>query len=163
MKSNAVVLIVALVGLLAGALAQNSSGTPEQNKRVVAQFIAAINAQDFNALDALVATDYQQNNGLPSGLIALKTQILPANYAAFAGFEIAVNDLIAEGDRVVGRVTVRGTQRADYFGTPSQGRHFESGVIHIWRLKAGKIAENWNETDRLSFPQQLGALPSTPR
>ena len=66
---------------------------------------------------------------------------------------------MAEGDKVVTRVTLRGTHQGEVeeFGPPT-GRQVETQGITIHRIEGGKIAEEWERYDNLSVMQQLGAI-----
>ena len=71
-----------------------------------------------------------------------------------------VEDLIAEGDKVVGRITAYGTHTGELFGVPATGREIRVSGIAIWRISDGKIVEHWHETDGLGLMQQLGVVPA---
>jgi steroid delta-isomerase-like uncharacterized protein len=76
---------------------------------------------------------------------------------AFPDMHATVEDVVAEGDKVVTRVTLRGTHQGEVeeFGPPT-GRQVEIEGITIHRIEDGKIAEEWNSYDNLSMMQQLG-------
>jgi steroid delta-isomerase-like uncharacterized protein len=80
--------------------------------------------------------------------------------SAFPDMTITVEDVVAEGDRVVTRVTLRGTHQGETeeFGPPT-GRQFEGTGITISRIEGGKIVEDWDAYDNLSTLQQLGLAP----
>ncbi len=80
--------------------------------------------------------------------------------AAFPDLRTAVEDVIAEGDQVVTRWTVRGTHQGEVegFGPPT-GKQIEMKGISIHRLDGGKIVEEWNSYDNLGVMQQLGLMP----
>ena len=67
--------------------------------------------------------------------------------------------MIAEGDKVVGRVTMRGTHRGALMGIAPTGKHVTMTGIGIFRVEEGKIAEMWDNQDVLGLMQQLGAIP----
>ena len=79
---------------------------------------------------------------------------------AFPDLKITVEDVIAEGDKVVSRVTIRGTHQGETeeFGPPT-GRQIEGGGITISRIEGGKIVEDWDSYDNLTTLQQLGLAP----
>jgi steroid delta-isomerase-like uncharacterized protein len=79
---------------------------------------------------------------------------------AFPDMSATVEDVIAEGDKVVTRVTLRGTHQGEVeeFGPPT-GRQVESQGLTIHRIEGGKIVEEWNSYDNLSLMQQLGLVP----
>jgi predicted ester cyclase len=83
-----------------------------------------------------------------------------AYYAAFSGSDITIEDIVAEGDRVAFRDVVRAVHSGAFTGTAASGEQIIVPVIGIARLSGGKMAEWWNSPDRLSWMQQIGALPS---
>ena len=70
----------------------------------------------------------------------------------------AVQDLIADGDRVIERIQAGATHTGEFNGI-SPGKQVEWTEIHIYRLEDGKIAEQWSEIDLLGLLVQLGAIP----
>jgi steroid delta-isomerase-like uncharacterized protein len=80
--------------------------------------------------------------------------------SAFPDMQATVEDVVAEGDKAVTRVTLRGTHQGEVeeFGPPT-GRQVEIEGITIHRIEDGKIAEEWNSYDNLSLLQQLGLAP----
>jgi steroid delta-isomerase-like uncharacterized protein len=78
---------------------------------------------------------------------------------AFPDFNCTVEEQIAEGDKVVIRLTMRGTHLGPYLGMPPTGKKIEVGGISIGRFADGKAIEGWLLTDTLGLMQQLGAIP----
>ena len=80
---------------------------------------------------------------------------------AFPDLSATVEDVIAEGDKVVTRVTLRGTHQGEVeeFGPPT-GRQVEAQGLTIHRIEGDKIVEEWNSYDNLSLMQQLGHIPA---
>jgi predicted ester cyclase len=72
-----------------------------------------------------------------------------------------IEDLIAEGDKVVARWRSRATHRGEYMGIAPTGKEVEFTGISIYRIEAGKIAESWNVEDKLSLMRQIGAVPES--
>ena len=87
---------------------------------------------------------------------------------AFEGFpdwHEAIEDIIAEGDKVWVRIKATGTHTGewDLFGvklTPT-GKKIEMPMVFIWRLENGKLAEGWEVDDNLNFLIQLGVIDYT--
>jgi steroid delta-isomerase-like uncharacterized protein len=79
---------------------------------------------------------------------------------AFPDMSATIEDVIAEGDKVLTRVTIRGTHQGETeeFG-PLTGRQVEGGGLSLHRIEGGKIVEEWNSYDNLSLMQQLGLVP----
>jgi len=120
------------------------------------------NQGNMAAGDAVFAADYIEHAnvppGLPPGLAGLKLFITGLR-AAFPDFKYTVEDVIAQGDKVVLRLTANGTQMGDFGGIPATGRHATWSEIHIVDLAGGKIVEHWVVQDQLSMLQQLGVIP----
>jgi len=82
---------------------------------------------------------------------------------AFPDVRVTVDDMFGERDRVVARLTVRGTHLGPFAGHPATGRSIEIESFRIYRLEDGRIAETWAMQDRLGLMQQLGLLRETGR
>jgi predicted ester cyclase len=79
---------------------------------------------------------------------------------AFPDVSISIEDLIAEGDKVVGRLHVRGTNSGPFAGRPPTGKKIEFGSFRIFRIAGGKIVATWAMQDRLGLREQLGGIES---
>jgi steroid delta-isomerase-like uncharacterized protein len=138
-----------------------------ENKALARRSFEAFNQRDLAAADAIYAPSYVLHNpiappDLPRGPDGVRQQ--HAGYlAAFPDAQITVEDLIAEGDRVAVRVTVRGTHRGIFMGVAPTGRPVALEAITIYRVDAGKIVEDWTIADIPGLQQQLGAsAPAAP-
>jgi steroid delta-isomerase-like uncharacterized protein len=78
---------------------------------------------------------------------------------AFPDLERTIEDLVAEGDKVVARWTATGTHTGDFQGIPPSGTIATSSGITIFRIADGRIVEEWSESDMLGLLQQVGAIP----
>jgi steroid delta-isomerase-like uncharacterized protein len=78
-------------------------------------------------------------------------------HASFPDLRITVDDLIAEGDKVVARLTARGTHQGTFRAIPPTGQFVQWSGIRIFRIADGKIVEHWATWDDLSLLRQLGA------
>jgi steroid delta-isomerase-like uncharacterized protein len=81
-----------------------------------------------------------------------------AMQTAFPDLDRRVEDLVAEGDKVVARWSARGTNTGAFNGMPPTGKVAESSGITIFRLQDGRIVEEWSESDMLGLLTQLGAI-----
>ena len=97
--------------------------------------------------------------GGATGAQALK-QVWPVLLRAFPDLHVAVEEVIAEGDKVVVRDTVTGTHLGEYRGLPPTGKSVTYNEIFICRFAGGRIAEIWGVVDVFSQMQQLGAIPA---
>ena len=73
--------------------------------------------------------------------------------------QTTVQDLLADGDRVIERTSVRATHTGDFNGIPAAGRPVAWSEIHIYRFEDGKIAELWSGVNFLCLLVQLGVVP----
>jgi ketosteroid isomerase-like protein len=80
--------------------------------------------------------------------------------AAFSDIQVTLEDLIAEGDKVVTRQTLRGTHTGAFQGIPATGKSATVTGIFIFRLAGGKIVEQWAVLDQLGVLRQLGVIPT---
>jgi predicted ester cyclase len=78
---------------------------------------------------------------------------------AFPDFHTEIEDQIAEGDKVVTRLTARGTQRGDLPGIPATGNEMCMTATVIHRIADGRLAEKWSDKDVLAMLQQLNVIP----
>lgn len=81
---------------------------------------------------------------------------------AFPDAQFTIEDMVAEGDRVVLRLTMRGTHLGVFNGIPATGRSVVVPGVSIERIAGGKIVEGWVTNDALGMLQQLGVLPAPP-
>jgi predicted ester cyclase len=124
----------------------------------------AANTRDLaivtETIDSLVAPDAIIHTPLPfeaSGA-ALMKELFVRLLRAYPDLHIEVEDLIAEGDRVVSRNTVTGTHLGEYLGLAPTGRSVAYDEVVIMRFADGRMAESWAVVDMLAQLRQLGAI-----
>ena len=138
----------------------------EANKSLVRRFYEEIDKGNLDILDELVAPDYLDHNpppfpGLHAGLDGLKQAFRIFREATPGHHQI--EDQIAEGDKVVTRLTSYGKHEGDLPGAPRTGNDLKMTSITIHRIANGKLVEKWAEKDVLGFLQQIGVIPSPSR
>ena len=136
-------------------------GTHE-NKATVRSFIEeTFNKGNLSAVDELIAEDYVNHTGAIEvrGRDGMKACVTTLR-TAFPEYHCAIEDQIAEGDEVVTRWTVRGTQDGELMGIPPTGKHVSLPGIVIDRLANGRLVETWHQADVLGMLQQLGVVPT---
>ena len=135
----------------------------EENKAVVRRFFEELLSTDNLALaDEILSPDFRfyfAGSPDPMDLKRYK-DFLAARRAAFPDRRFAVEDMIAEGDKVSARFTMRGTHNGELRGIAPSGREVTMSGIDIIRLKEGKMVEDRVEVDQLGMMQQLGVIPS---
>jgi steroid delta-isomerase-like uncharacterized protein len=133
----------------------------ERNKAVVRRFIEEVqNEKNWDTFDELNADDFINLSappGVPSDREGGK-MFLGAFLNAFPDCHVTVDDMIAEGDRVVTKKTFTGTHTAELNGIPPTGKRVSIQYVDILRLRDGKIIEHWLSMDQMNFMQQLGVL-----
>lgn len=135
----------------------------EENKALVRRFYEEIDKGNVAAMDELVAEGYINHHppplpGLAPGREGLK-QAFQLFWEATPGYH-QIEDQLAEGDKVVTRLTAYGSHERDLPGIPSTGNKLEMTAIAIHRIADGKIAEHWSNTDELGLLQQLDVIPT---
>jgi steroid delta-isomerase-like uncharacterized protein len=135
----------------------------EDNKALVRRFYEEVfNRKNIAAIDEFIApnvVDHAAPPGTPGGIEGQK-QLIGQYLTAFPDLHFTVEDMIAEGDKVVDRITARGTHQGEFMGIPPTGKHATVTAIDITRIAGGKFVEHWLEMDTLGMLQQLGVVPS---
>lgn len=137
----------------------------EQNKTLVRRFTEEVTNQGkLDVAYELFVSDYVHHDpALPPELqqgLDNYLQVVKMFRAAFPDLHGTIEDVIAEGDKVVARITYRGTQQGELMGIPPTGKPVTMTLIGINRIVEGKIAEGWVNFDALGMMQQLGAIPT---
>ena len=134
----------------------------EANKASVRRFYDEVfNKKNRAAIDEFIApnhVDHAAPPGLPGGIEGAK-QTLTMYLTAFPDLHFTVEDLLAEGDKVVARITMRGTQQGALMGIPPTGKQVMVTAIDINRIVGDKSVEHWLQMDTLGLLQQLGVVP----
>jgi steroid delta-isomerase-like uncharacterized protein len=132
----------------------------QANKDILRRFYAEFwNAGNADAIDALVADDFVDHQavpGMPTGKAGF-ADLIRLWHTGFPDMSETVEDLIAEGDRVVGRFTFRGTHTGEFMGIPPTGRKVSMTGIDIVRIRDGQIAEFWYAEQLHDMLRQLAA------
>jgi predicted ester cyclase len=131
-----------------------SSAQATSNKATFSRFHDAMNTGDAEVIsktiDELVDPDVLIRTPLPVG---------GRLHRACPDLHVTVEDLIEEGDKVVGRNSVTGTHQGEYIGLAPTGKSITYNEIFIFRFAGGRIAETWGVVDVFSQLRQLGAIP----
>ena len=125
--------------------------TSEENKTLIRRvFDEALNGGNLSVVDELFAPDFVDNSTPEqvSGPVGVK-DYFHAVRAVFPDMHLSIDDLIAEGDKVVVRTTWRGTHTGPYEGIIPTGKPVIRTMIQIFRIANGRIQEEWNEGEGL--------------
>ena len=139
----------------------------------------AVELNDLEANKALVRRAIEYNHGIPEngdhifassfvahmpGMPAMGREGLDRFIGqvtdGLSGFGFEIDDQIAQGDLVFNRVTSRGVHTAELLGVPATGRSIEMRIINVFKLKGGRVVEQWAEPDLFGLLRQIGAIPA---
>jgi hypothetical protein len=134
------------------------------NKALFKRFHDAANTGDFDFLaktiDEVVAPDAVIRTPLPidaTGADALK-QIWAMLFTVYPDIRLTVEDVVAEGDKVVARNTVTGTHRGEFMGVAPTGKSVTYNEIFIFRFADGRVVETWGVVDVYAQMRQIGVV-----
>jgi steroid delta-isomerase-like uncharacterized protein len=137
--------------------------TSENNKAAIRKFLEeVINQNRMDRANDLVVEDFVELDPLPGqrqGREGLK-EVLSAMRAAFPDMHWVVQEMVAEGDRVVTRFSWTGTHRGAFLGVPATGRKVDVNGVVMDELVGGKMSRSRILMDSLGMMQQLGVVPS---
>lgn len=136
----------------------------EENKAFRRHFYEEVfNKRNVAAIDDFFAPNFVNHSasqlGLPAGDFEHVKQFLNMAMEAFPDLHYTVEELITEGDKIVSRLTISGTQQGAFMGIPTTGKRATISDIEIFRITGGKAVENWVQADFLGLVQQLGVIP----
>lgn len=155
-RTNCSVVTSVAIAILVSGCVSESETELEANKNLIRQFIAETDAQNFGAYDQLWSDDVIAH--FPNG-VDMDRQTAEENERAFAvAFSDAsrsIDQLLAEGDRVILRETLRGTHNGPFGDIQPTGNPIEVTANVIYRVSDGKIAESWVEADLGTFAAGL--------
>jgi len=160
------IMLICLIvtGLVCPGCKPSSSDQLEENKALVRHGYKLLEERDWVKLAELYASDFiyyspeRQEPGTREDFM----QYLQRLEVVYPDFSDTIEDIIAEGDKVVVRELWRGTNKGDIeeLGITATGKVVTLPVIIIFRIKDGKVVEMWQTYDMMSVMQQLGAMPT---
>jgi predicted ester cyclase len=120
-----------------------------------------LNDRRLEEIEELAVAAYDEHDPLPGqreGRDGLKDRVRMLVEGLAPTF--TVEDIVAEGDRVVVRWTNSGRHVGDFLGRPPTGHSYAIAGIDIYRIEDGQLAEHWHVIDQLAMLQQLGLIPA---
>ena len=134
----------------------------EQNKAFARYVREEFDKGNWAVIDEAYAPDVVMHfAGNPEPLKLGEMRImLDAFYVGFPDAKHTFEDQIAEGDKVVTRVTLRGTHQGAFQGIPATGKKVAVEATLVDRIVEGKFVEHWSSLDSLGLMQQLGVIPA---
>jgi steroid delta-isomerase-like uncharacterized protein len=135
----------------------------EKNKLLMQRFTEFINTASEKLATELVSPNAVFHvPGRPEPLRG------PSDYLAviammrggFPDVQWTLEEMVAEGDKVAARFTMRGTHQGNFFGVPPTGKKIEVNAMNFYRFSDGQIVEEHGQPDLLGLMQQIGAIPN---
>jgi steroid delta-isomerase-like uncharacterized protein len=131
----------------------------EKNRALVTHAVVEIfNERKYEAADQYFATDFRSHNPQilegPEGI-----KVFARRFAqGFADFRGDIQNIVAEGDKVVIWIRWHGTHTGSFAGVPPTGNKVEFETVEIFRVESDKLAEHWDVVDRLALQSGLGLV-----
>lgn len=134
----------------------------EENKALGRRFVEAADRSDFEEATKCLSPDIAVHiGGMPETLdLATFFRFGRAWHSAFPDEVTTFEDQIAEGDKIVSRMTSRATHAGEFHGIPPTGKKTTVTGVWIDRVADGRIVEHRGQVDMLGAMQQLGAIPA---
>lgn len=134
----------------------------EENKAIIRRWLEeGWSKGNLAVADEVIGSNFVVHGAggqaVPSGPEGVK-QLVATWRTGFPDGQMSIDDLLAEGDKVVIRMTWRGTHKGNFYGIAPTGKRVAVTSMGIDRLANGKIVEGWGEVDMLGMYQQLGAI-----
>ena len=133
------------------------------NKSLCRTFFEELhNKQNLEIIDRLVDPNVVSHDPFPNQAEGSKgfRDTMQLFRSAFPDMSAKINDMIAENDKVMTKLTVYGTHLGEFMGIGPTKNKIEYEEVIILRIADGKIVEHWAVADALSLMQQVGAIPS---
>lgn len=141
----------------------------KDNKELIRLYFEAFSSGNVEILDEILSPDFHvrglhmKAEGIAENQRGPKffKQAITASRDSFPDGHITVNEMVAEGDKVMVRWTFEGTHAGEFVGVSATHRRITYSGINGFHIVAGKLAKAWDMWDRLNLWQQLGVLPET--
>ena len=129
----------------------------DENKALVRRFYEQMSAGNVDVIDELIADDLIEHDEFP-GLEPSKAGVrkfFETLRAAFPDLEMIAEDMVAEGDKVFVRATIRGTHRGEFLGVAATNRRITIPIGDYVRFANGRLVEHWGITNTGALMEQL--------
>lgn len=135
----------------------------ESNKQLCRDYFKAFLARDTAWMERHIAPTFVRHDpGLPfevrgpEGVAQLHDALMPA----FPDMELELQDFVAEGEKVLVRLTIHAVHSGPFGTLPATGRRIDVPVLDLFHISDGRLIEHWALLDNLGMLRQLGALPA---
>lgn len=135
----------------------------ESNKQLCRDYFKAFLARDTDWMERHIAPEFVRHDpGLPfevrgpEGVAKLHDALMPA----FPDMQLDLEDLVAEGEKVLVRLMIRATHTGAFGDMAPTGRRIDVPVLDLFQIRDNRLIEHWALFDNLGMLKQLGALPA---
>ena len=137
----------------------------QENKAMVRRICDEVwNGGQLDVVDELFSPTYiGRMPGMPSGGVKGPEgfkNLVSSFRSAFSDLNLTLEDIFAEGDKIVFRWTSRGTNDGTFNNMPPTGRKIEIMGVTIFRISNHLVQEEWEGFDSMALMQQLGVIPA---
>lgn len=132
--------------------------TAEDNRKVIQNFFEQVlNRRNLSVLSDFVSKGYVEHSPTPDQNLGLEgvRHHIETFFTAFSNIRYELEDIIAEGSKVVARWTLGRRHTGAFIGLAPTGKEIKTSGIDIYYLENGRIKEHWHEIDMLSLMAQL--------
>ena len=136
-------------------------GSIEHNRFIVSRYVYATNIGELDRFDEYVDPNFVDHNALPgqrAGVDGLKDAYRMFS-TAFSDLWYTFEDLVAEGDKVVGRGVIEGKHTGAFMGVPATNKVIRWTGTRIFRIVNQKVTDGWIDLDMYGMLMQIGAIP----
>ena len=158
MKKSFLKAVLALLLLFCLTWEANAQETTKNKEVVRRYFEELINQQRPEIFREIYAEDYLfhnlENGQEQRGLTGFEA-FLPYFFKAFPDIHYTIDQMVAEGDKVVVQVTARGTHMGEFWGYPASNNKIHLSEVFFYTLRDGKIIENRRLIDMATLDKQL--------
>lgn len=133
--------------------------TEDANKQLARDYFKAFLAADDAWWRKHIAPDFRRHDpGLPFDVVGPEgvKQLADVLLPGIPDMELPIEDVIAEGEKVLVRLRVRGTHKGELMGVAATGRKIDIGVLDLFQFRDGRLIEHWALLDNLGLLRQLG-------
>ena len=133
----------------------------QENKAIVRRWVEAFNDGNLDAVDELLTDSYVRHDPNSPEVRGPEEekQLISMYRSAFPDLRFTIEDMVAEDDKVAMRVSISATHKGELLGIPPTENRLSLTAMEIYRLREGKIEEQWVNVDTLGMMQQIGAIP----
>ena len=131
----------------------------EDNKQLARDYFKAFLAKDVAWFGDHIEPGFRRHDpGLPFEVVGPQgvEQLADALLPAIPDMRLEIEDVVAEGEKVLVRLTIHGTHGGELLGIPATGRTLQVAVLDLFHIRDGRLAEHWALLDNLGMLKQLG-------